>query len=238
MTNTNEKNLVLCFSSIHVHTDTARNREMEYQVCYEQLMRILPKNFDIVFLDNTMDSPEALSPRASKLKSIIQNHKHTFRNYNLGAGGNKGMGELEMLLTAAGTYSFDDYNKICYFTGRRIVTCPYVFEKTNMLEKDALISNPPLFQITTGKEYETNYELYNDMFFSMKTKTMIEYVEHTKNNLQNNINNGIGSEQNLFRFINEEKIPYEWLNSLGFIRNDWQMFTHQYTVTKDNMQWI
>lgn len=73
MTNTNEKNLVLCFSSIHVHTDPARNREMEYQVCYEQLMRILPKNFDIVFLDNTMDSPEALSPRASKLKSIIQN---------------------------------------------------------------------------------------------------------------------------------------------------------------------
>ena len=26
------------------------------------------------------------------------------------------------------------------------------------------------------------------MFFSMKTKTMIKYVEHTKNNLQNNNN--------------------------------------------------
>ena len=72
----------------------------------------------------------------------------------------------------------------------------------------------------------------------MKTDTMKKYIEYTKNNLKNNIKNGIGSEQNLFHFINENNIQYEWLNSLGFIRNDWEMFTHQYSSTKNNMQWI
>ena len=40
----------------------------------------------------------------------------------------------------------------------------YVFEKTNMLEKDALISNPPLFQITTGKEFY-DFLPYNEVKF-------------------------------------------------------------------------
>ena len=238
MVNSVEKNLILCFSSIHVHSDNENNREIEYQMCYEQLLRIVPNNFDIIFLDNTMDSVESLSPRVSKLKSIISNNIHLFRNYNIGAQGNKGMGELEMLLTAFDKFSFDEYEKICYFTGRRIVTCPYVFDKTNTLNKDALMSNPPLLQIMTGQEHPVNPELYNDMFFSMKTDTMKKYVEYTKNNLENNIKNGIGSEQNLFRFVNENNIQYEWLNSLGFIRNDWEMFTHQYSSTKNNMQWI
>ena len=164
MVNSKEKNLILCFSSIHVHSDSENNRELEYQMCYEQLLRIVPNNFDIIFLDNTMDSFESLSPRVEKLKSIISKNTHLFRNYNLGANGNKGMGELEMLLTAYDKFSFDEYEKICYFTGRRIVTCPYVFDKTNTLDKDALMSNPPLLQIMTGQEHPVNPELYNDMF--------------------------------------------------------------------------
>ena len=232
------KNLILCFSSIHVNSDVSRNREIEYQICYEQLVRVVPDNYDIVYLDNTMDSPEDLSYNVNELKHILNNNEHLFRNNNLGAGGNKGMGELEMLITASENYKFENYDKICYLTGRRIITCPYVFDKTNDLKEEALISNPPIFQVINGHEHPTNHELYNDMFFAMKSKTMMGYVEHSRNNLQNNINNGIGSEQNLFRFINENKISYEWLNQLGFIRNDWEMFSrNSYTRNVENMQW-
>ena len=233
------ENLLLCFSSIYVNSDVSRNREIEYQICYEQLLRVVPENFDVVYLDNTMDSPEDLSSNVNKLKHILNNNKHLFRNNNLGAYGNKGVGELEMLIAASHHYPFESYDKICYFSGRKIITCPYVFDKTNYLKKEALISNPPIFQIITGQEYPTNYELYNDMFFAMKSKTMMGYVEHTRNNLQNMVDNHIGSEQNLFQYINDNKISHEWLDSLGFIRNDWERVSrNSYSKNQENMQWI
>ncbi len=44
------ENLLLCFSSFHVDSDPSNMREEEYAICYEQLLRVLPSNFDVVLL--------------------------------------------------------------------------------------------------------------------------------------------------------------------------------------------
>ena len=37
-----------------------------------------------------------------------------------------------------------------------------------------------------------------------------------------NLQNQIGSEYNLYDFVERNNIDYEWLDFLGLIRNDWQ----------------
>jgi hypothetical protein len=52
---------------------------------------------------------------------------------------------------------------------------------------------------------------------------MINYVKYSKDRINYNLQNEIGSEQNLFNFINGNKIEYEWMDSLGFIRIDYRV---------------
>ena len=234
------RNLLLSFSSIYVDSDITGVREIEYQICYEQLMRVLPDNFDIIFIDNTMDSIESAptSLRANNLKQILSSNETLLYDGNVGKS-NKGIGELDMLIKVFEEYDLGEYDKICYLSGRKIITCPYVFEKTNRLSMEALISNPPIYELSSGHQHPVNSNLYNDMFFSMNRETMVGYVNHTINNLDNMIANNIGSEQNLFQYINENKISYEWLEHLGFIRNDWAKINPDfYSRNNENFQWI
>ena len=48
----------------------------------------------------------------------------------------------------------------------------------------------------------------------------------------------LGSEQILFNFIKSNKISYETMDFLGFIRNDWEMSGSSYTKDYRNAQWI
>jgi hypothetical protein len=59
------------------------------------------------------------------------------------------------------------------------------------------------------------------MFFCLASKLMLEYVEYSKNNILYNLQNSIGSEQNLYNFINKNNIEKEWLECLGLIRIDY-----------------
>ena len=60
-------NLVLVFSSFHVDSDPNREREEEYAICYEQLLRVLPENFTVLFCDNTVsDISELKNERLKK----------------------------------------------------------------------------------------------------------------------------------------------------------------------------
>ena len=61
------------------------------------------------------------------------------------------------------------------------------------------------------------------MFFSMKTKSMVEYAEYSMNQLNTNLENRIGSEYNLYNFVTKNNIDYEWVNWLGIIRNAWDI---------------
>ena len=136
---------------------------------------------------------------------------------------NKGMGELLMLKTALDQTDLEQYENVSYISARKVFTCPYVFERTERLEKSALISNPD-FLFLDGRLTESyKGPLYNDMFFSMKTKCMVEYAEHSMSELNSNLSNHIGSEQNLYNYITTNDIDYEWLDFLGLIRNDWEI---------------
>lgn len=227
-----KKYLILSFSSFHVSSDPNNLRENEYKICYSQLLRIKPKNFDICFVDNTTKNIEDI--KNNELKNLIQNNKHILYNHNIG-NVNKGLGELHMLKTAFSIISSDEYSCIGYLTGRRLITCPFIFDRMIHLKKEALISNPPIVRIEDGMVSAPTPNLYNDMFFAMTNQTIKKYIEFAIPFLEGIIND-IGSEQILYKFINEQNISYEWMEALGFIRNDWNSISSVYNTDYKNFQ--
>ena len=119
-------NLVLVFSSFHVDSDPNRERE-EYAICYEQLLRVLPENFTVLFCDNTVSDISEL--KNERLKNVVKDKLKMFYNDNIGKKTNKGLGELDMLVKARSKILFSFYDSVSYLSGRKLITCPYVFEK-------------------------------------------------------------------------------------------------------------
>ena len=133
------------------------------------------------------------------------------------------MGELVQLKFALDAIDTSPYENISYVTARRFYTCPYVFERTELMSKPALLSNPD-FVFFDGRVLESyKHNCFNDMFFSMKTQIMKEYAEYSVNRMQYNISNSIGSEYNLYNFVSDNKLDYEWLDWLGIVRNAWDI---------------
>lgn len=217
------KNLALAFCSIRPKqlTDSICDyREHEYFRSIQQIERILPDSFDLVVCENTIDDEKQLKNR--ELAEYLSN----IEMVSLGSSGNigtvnKGMGELLMLSSALEELDIDKYVNITYISARHLLTCPYVFERTERLQKDAIISNPDFVMMDGTVEESHKGGLYNDMIFSMKSKTMREYSDYSKKYVSFD-QRQVGSEQILFNFINENDIEYEWLDTLGVIRNDWQ----------------
>ena len=138
---------------------------------------------------------------------------------------NIGMGELDELIFTSQNVDFKLYDKIVYFTLRKFVTNPWIFEKVNNLQKNILVSNPPF--LTLKADYSFNFSkptsnLYNDMFFAMSSELMLKYIDYSINQMIINIKKQIGSEQNLYNFININNYEYEWLEYLGLIRIDYK----------------
>ena len=59
------------------------------------------------------------------------------------------------------------------------------------------------------------------MIFALSNELMTQYVEYSKINIPTNLQNRIGSEQNLYNFIQKNNIDIEWLECLGLIRIDY-----------------
>ena len=103
------KNLILCFSSFHVNSDPNNQREVEYLKCYEQLLRVKPANFDLLFVDNTTSNINSIAN--NNLKNILNGHKHFLYDQNIGVH-NKGLGELHMLSIAQQAIDFNHYENV------------------------------------------------------------------------------------------------------------------------------
>ena len=208
------KNLAIAFCSFRPEQypqELYSYRENEYLNCLTQLKRIMPSSYDLIIANNT-EPPENL-----QLKSI-----ETFQvKGNLGTQ-NMGVGEIDMLNKVMDGIDVFNYDHISWTTGRKLFTCPYVFERTESLKKESLISNPDFLYLNGRLEESAKNGLYNDMFFSMKTPMMVKYKEYSKSKMEYMISNSVGSEQNLYCFIQENKVSYEWLNFLGIVRNDWR----------------
>jgi hypothetical protein len=102
-----------------------------------------------------------------------------FYNNNIGKT-NKGLGELDMLVTARSKILFSFYDSVSYLSGRKLITCPYVFEKVLRMQSDALVSNSPLFCLENGHPFPLGQNLFNDMFFGMKPEVMQAYADYAK----------------------------------------------------------
>lgn len=218
------QNLIFCSAAFHIPNVDNNKRENEYLFCLKQLLRFIPENFHIVICDNTINTIEDLNN--NELRNLL-NIKTNFLilNRNIGQQ-NIGMGELDELIHVSENVNFNNYNKIIYFTLRKIITNPWVFEKVNNMNKNALITNPPLLHLDSNYNFyysPATDNLYNDMFFALSSDLMINYVNYSKSKISFNLQNHVGSEQNLYKFINENNIDYEWLDCLGFIRIDYKM---------------
>jgi hypothetical protein len=216
------KNLIFCSAAFHIPNYSFDIRENEYYYCLKQLKKMLPDNFIIVVCDNTVKDINDI--KNQQLKELLKTVIFLCLERNIGTQ-NIGMGELDELIYTSQNINFNDYDKVVYFTLRKIVTNPWIFEKVNAMKKNALICNPEFLHLTNNYNFRfspASPNLYNDMFFCLSSKLMLEYVEYSKNNIIYNLQNSIGSEQNLYNFINKNNIEKEWLECLGLIRIDYK----------------
>lgn len=213
------KSLVIVFSTFSVESrGEIYNiaRQNEYVSCYGQLDRVVPSEFDILYVDNSIQNLEEL--KSNTLREFLKTKSFILTKQNFG-GRNKGVGELVMLVQASQVVDFSKYHTICYCTGRKFFTCPYPFEKAISSDKEAVVSNPD-FLFLDGRFREVAKGMFNDMFFAMKSQTMINFVEYTKPRLQTMEQFMINSETNLYQFIQENHVSHQVLPSLGIIRNE------------------
>ncbi len=217
------KNLIFCSAAFHIPHYSHTIRENEYYYCLKQLKRMIPDNFTIVVCDNTVKNINDIKNQG--LKELLKTVIFLCLDRNIGMQ-NIGMGELDELIFTSQKINFNDYHKVVYFTLRKIITNPWIFEKVNNMKKDALISNPDFFHLTNDYNFKISESaknnLYNDMFFCLSSKLMLEYTNYSQSKINYNLQNRVGSEQNLYNFINEKKIDYEWLDYLGLIRIDYK----------------
>ena len=218
-------NLALAFCSLRpsqYSEEVCNTREKEYLISLKQLKRVLPESFDLLICENTINDVEEIKNK--ELSEFLSESEMCAMGSdgNIGTK-NKGLGEFAMLKSALDQTDIDKYENISYVTARRIFTCPYVFEKTENLEKKALLSNPDFLYL--GGEFTESYKgnLFNDMFFSMKSDLMLKYADYSISRVDQLSKNHIGSEYNLYDFITENNIDYEWLKWLGMVRNDWEV---------------
>lgn len=213
------KSLVVVFSSFNLEKSTSDyniERQKEYAACYRQLHRVIPENFDILFIDNSINSFDEI--KSTELREVLSGSRLLLTAQNFGER-NKGVGELVMLIQSSQAVNFLEYEKICYCTGRKFFTCPYPFEKAIETNKEATVSNPD-FQFLNGEFRSVAKNMFNDMFFAMNSKTMIQFIEFTKPRLQIMESHMINSESNLYEFIYQNKIDFQFLEFLGIIRNE------------------
>lgn len=218
------RQLIFCSASFHISSQPIIQRENEYYYCILQLLRVIPENYEIVICDNTITTISDI--QLFELRQLLNksNIKFLILSRNIGKQ-NIGMGELDELIFTSQNVDFKLYDKIVYFTLRKFVTNPWIFEKVNNLQKNILVSNPPF--LTLKADYSFNFSeptsnLYNDMFFAMSSELMLKYIDYSINQMIINIKKQIGSEQNLYNFININNYEYEWLEYLGLIRIDYK----------------
>ncbi len=215
------KNIIFCFSSIHPQGFSKTqiiDRENNYNLSIEWLLKIIPKNWDIVYNENTLESINDLAN--TSLKDKLSNVNIILHKNNEGQT-NKGAGEHDMCRRCFNSIDYTQYNWIVYFTARHIIPNSWYFDN---LEKDfqsfdAVMSNPKFFYLNYMQTDFTK-NLYNDMIFSMKSLTFKKFVDSINVDKLKHLHKS--SENHLYDFINENNINKKEINYLGILRNDHQ----------------
>ena len=105
------KNLALAFCSIRPSQypeNVCDNREKEYFRSLKQLERVLPKSFDLLVCENTIDDESQI--KDDELRDFLSDTEMcaTGSESNIGTS-NKGMGELALLKSGLNEIDPDEY---------------------------------------------------------------------------------------------------------------------------------
>jgi hypothetical protein len=221
-----ESQLLFVFLSIAPVNCSKREihrRAIDYRVALKQICRILPKSWEMILCENTLEgSWERLG---HYLELDLSSFNISMLDKNSGTT-NKGIGELDMMVKGLEDFpaQVNRASTISYLTGRRLVTNQYIFERASSLVADALLSNPDFYYLDGKVALVEKKGMYNDMFFSMKRTRFLEYSDFFQSKRGEMIKLGVGSEQNLYNFVQEKNLDLEWLDTLGLMRREKQMW--------------
>jgi hypothetical protein len=216
------KHALLFFASIspsNLSRSERKNRLVDYRTALLQINRLKPSNWTVVLCENTLEGSK--SRLADVLEIDLSELLVSMPEKNFGEK-NKGIGELDMMVQAIEEFPsiVSDSNSISYLSGRRLMPNEYLFHRASRLSKEALISNPDFVYLDGDFTEVEKRNMYNDMFFAMQPQVFAAYAKFFLREREKMINQGIGSEQNLYNFIHENNIDFEWINQLGLIRRE------------------
>jgi hypothetical protein len=218
------KNLILCFSSLRpvgFSENMIQIREMNYDLALDWLLDSIPKNWDIIYSDNTIKNIDSI--KNESLKNKLYNINVMLHNNNQGSV-NKGAGEHDMCKKAFLSVDHEKYNWVTYFTARHIIPSSSYFDKLDREYKEfeCIMSNPGFDYLLNYKHLSPAQSLYNDMLFSMKSNVFSSFVNSIDIKGLQNLNKN--SERHLFEFVKNNKYKTHELSRLGILRNDHQSY--------------
>jgi hypothetical protein len=221
-----KKNLILCFSSLRPSQYDEKfleDREKNYLLSLDWLLRAIPENWDIVYNDNTINSISDL--KNHDLINLLNSKRiNLFLHGDNEGSVNKGAGEHDMCKKSFSTINPDEYNWVSYFTARHIIPNSWYFDKleTEWNEHESVMSNPGFYYLSNYKYAESANGLYNDMLFSMKSNIFTKFINSIDVDLLKRM--GKNSETHLFEFISSSVEKNLVIDNLGILRNDHQSY--------------
>lgn len=219
-----KKNLILCFSSlrpVQYSEQMLSERELNYDLALEWLLKSIPKNWDIIYNDNTLRDLDDLKNKELKNKLDSSKIKILLHNNNEGSI-NKGAGEHDMCKKSFDGINPEEYNWVSYFTARHIIPNSWYFNKleNEWKEYDCVMSNPGFYYLSNFEKIKSAENLYNDMLFSMKSEVFRKFIDHIDIQLLKKENKN--SENHLYEFVHSGKFSNHLIDNLGILRNDHQ----------------
>lgn len=221
-----KKNLILCFSSLRpsqYDESMLTQREKNYSLSLEWLLKSIPEKWDIIYNDNTLSSLSEIRNEELRNKLSSERIKIILHNDNEGSS-NKGAGEHSMCKKSFMTIKPEDYNWISYFTARHIIPNSWYFEKLDSDWKnyDSVMSNPEFFYLTNYLKSDPTPGLYNDMLFSMKSNVFKKFIDYIDVELLKRKH--MNSENHLYSFFSSDEFNNLEIENLGILRNDHQSY--------------
>jgi hypothetical protein len=199
-----------------------RTRSREYELSLTQWARLLPRDgWRVIFIDNTMTSyQQFLDTNSGRIVSSQGWEIHlTFSNEGTI---NKGLGELEMLLSVCGGLApnVGSFSTVTYYTARQVLTSRFLIDQISSLRHDAIIANPDFVYLDGAIVRSRQGDMFNDMTFTMRGPVFEEFVNFTKAQISRLREDGVASEQNLFNFVKSKQLDYTHTDHLGLLRAD------------------
>jgi len=196
-------------------------REKNYDLALEWLLKSVPENWDIIYNDNTLNDLSDLKNESLKKRLQDERIKLIFHKSNEGSK-NKGAGEHDMCRKSFIEINPEDYNWVSYFTARHIIPNSWYFDalEKEFNDYECVMSNPKFYYLNNFAIVPSSTGLYNDMLFSMKSNVFSEFIAHIDIELLKSEHKN--SENHLYEFVKKNNLKNFELESLGILRNDHQ----------------